>query len=97
MRSKEIIKDLDVVKSISVIANMEGGKLIQKSLRKDLISAIDSLSSKYKTVKPNQIIALCATIKSTLDMLRVFSSAKSNKKMLEEELVKALEEEQTTS
>lgn len=94
MRSKDITKELDAAKSIQVVADMEGGQLIQKTLRKDLISAVDSIANKFKTAKPNQIIAMCATIKATLDMLRVYSNAKTNKKMLEEELEKALKEEQ---
>jgi hypothetical protein len=92
-KSKEIIKDLDKFKGIAVIADMDGGKLIRKTLRKDLLTSIRVVSNKFKELSHAELLAHCAIIKSNINLLDVFSVAKSNAKLLEEELEKALEEE----
>ena len=93
MSKEEIKKDLELSKSIEVIAEMEGGLILQKALRQDLFTAIDIIANQYKTLSHPEMIAYGADIKKSLDLLRVFSRAKKNSQILENELEKILKEE----
>lgn len=92
-QSKEIKKELETQSAINVIASMEGGKIITKALRKDLIVIIDRLSMGYKTMKYEELLALCADLNAKLNLVRVFNNSKTNKKILEQELEEALKQE----
>lgn len=91
-----IADDLDNVSSISVIADMDGGKLLIKSLVKDIISSVDTLCAKYGTLTTQEFVGLSADMKSKIDLVRVLKNSKKNKEylhdLLEQELL-AVEEE----
>lgn len=93
VRSKEIKKDLQNASAISVTAESEGGKIISQSLRSDLLNTVDKLAFKYKDATRDELVSLCASLASTIAMIRVFKNSLKNKMFLAEELQKALDEE----
>lgn len=90
---EEIKKDIKKFSAIDAISNTEGGKIIVKSIQKDVISSIDDLSSKYKTATHIELISLCARLSERLSLLRVLNKAKKLKKLAQEELEFILKEE----
>lgn len=90
---KEIEKDLKNVKALEILAKSDGGKLIQEAVRKDLVVAIDNLANKYKELPHEKLVAYCADLRSQLGLLRLFNSAKSNRKFIEEQLNELYPEE----
>jgi len=89
---KEIEKDLDAVATISALSDMAGGKLLVKNLVIDIVSCVDTLCSKHKTLTMQEFISLCAEMKTKVDMTRVITRARKNKKYLETLLAEALKE-----
>lgn len=89
---EEIKKDLGAVAAITAIADMEGGKTLVKNLLKDVVSCVDSVCSHHETLTLQQFISLGAEMKTKLDMVRVISRSKKNKKYLEELLAEPLQE-----
>jgi hypothetical protein len=93
MTKEDVIKDIQKFSAIDAVSNTAGGKIIVKSLQKDIVSSIDELSSKYKTSSHLEMIALCARLSERLTMLRVLTKAKKLKKLAQEELQFLLDEE----
>jgi hypothetical protein len=92
-KKNEIKEDIIKFSSLDAINNTSGGKILILSLKKDIISSIDELSSKYKTSTHIELIALLARLSERLTMLRVLNRAKDLKKMAQEELDFLLKEE----
>ena len=90
----DIKKDIQKYSSIDAISNSQGGKIVVTSLRKDVVSTIDELISKYKTLSHTEMIALCATLHARLSLLRVLTRAKKLKKYAMEEMEFILKEEE---
>ncbi len=86
-----IAEDLDKYEYLSILADTEGGQLLIKNLRDDVVSAIVSCS-KYKSASHAELMATCATITERLNMLRSLTRAKMNKQGALDALDKALEE-----
>lgn len=89
---KDIADDLDKVAALSALTDTEGGKVLVESLIKDIMSDLDRISSGYKTLTNQEFIGIGASLKTNIDMVRVLSRAKENKKFLEELLEKELQE-----
>lgn len=79
-------KSLKKYSSIEVVSNTEGGKIIIDSIKSDIVSTIDEISSKYKTVSHTELIALSAKLSERLNILRIFNNAPKNKQLVKEEL-----------
>lgn len=94
--SKEIKKELSRVKAIDVLAKSEGGEIIKKNLRKDVLNSIDNLANKYKTSSHQELVGYCASLRANLDLLRVLNNAGKSVKIAEEDLKLALQEEGET-
>lgn len=92
-KKEEIKKDIQKFSAIEAVSNTTGGKILLKSLQKDVVSTIDELSSKYKTTSHLEMIALCAKLSEKLILLRVLNKAKKLKKLAQEELEFILQEE----
>ena len=88
---EEMIKDADSFATLDALAVSEGGKILIKSLKTDIISSILSLV-KYKTASHVELIATCATLTERLNILKVLTRAKINKDGLLKELSEILEE-----
>lgn len=83
---KELIADkVAQYSAIDVISKMEGGKAIINSLQKDLVNYIDKIAYNYETATHAELISMCASIRSTIAMMRLFKNAEDNKKLLQEE------------
>lgn len=93
MTKEDIIKDVQKFSAIDAISATTGGKIVVKSLQKDITSCIDELSSKYKTSSHIELIAICAKLSEKLTLLRVLTKAKKLKKLAQEELEFLLKEE----
>lgn len=89
-----VADDLDAVAAISVLVDIEGGKLLVKSLLKDVIGAMEELGAKYRTLTVQEFIGICADMQSKLDLARVLARSKKNKEYLEAELERMLKEEE---
>ena len=90
----ELIKDdLDIQSSLSALNDSKGGKILVKSLVKDIIDGINEISSKHSNLTQQEFISIGAKIKTSIDMVQILSGAETNKKyyevLLEEELKKA--------
>jgi len=93
MNSKEIKKELDRVKSISVLANSDGGKILVKSFHKDIINDMDKLAYNYASLTHIEMIAICANLRTKLSLLRTFNNSKKNQEIAEKDLEESLKEE----
>ena len=93
MTKDEVKEDIKKYSAIDAVSSTPGGKIVVTSLKKDITSAIDELTSKYKTLNHTEMIALCATLHARLSLLRVLNRAKKLKKLAQEELEFILTEE----
>jgi hypothetical protein len=93
-KKEEVKKDIKKYSAIDAVSSTPGGKVLVTSLKKDITSTIDELTSKYKTSSHIEMIALCATLHARLTLLRVLNRAKKVKKLAQEELEFILKEEE---
>ena len=93
MTKDEVKTDIQKFSAIDAVSGTIGGKIIIKSLQKDIVSSVDELSSKYKTLTHIEMIALCARLSERLTLLRVLNNAKKLKKLAQEEMTFILSEE----
>lgn len=90
---KLIADELDRVAAISAIADMEGGKLLISQLISEIVSSIDTLSTKYRTLTIQEFIGHCADMESKLSLVRTLKKARKNKDIAETDLAEALLQE----
>lgn len=93
MTKEEVTKDIQKFSAIDAVSSTTGGKIIVKSLQKDVVSTVDELCSKYKTASHIEMIACCARLSEKLTLLRVLTKAKNLKKLAQEEMEFLLKEE----
>lgn len=79
----DMVDDLGKISAITVIGDSQGGKILVKSLVSDVVGNVDTLCAKYSTLSLQEFISLCADMKSKLDLIRVITRARKNKKSLE--------------
>lgn len=84
--------DLDKVTAIAIVAESEGGELLVKGLISDVVSSLDTIAVKHSSLSINEFIALGASIKANLDLMRALKRSKKNKKELQGMLEEALQE-----
>lgn len=89
-RSKEIKKDVEKYKSLEVLADSDGGKILIETLNKDVINTVDWLASNFTEVNHTELIARCAVLKSSLATLRTLKNSKKNVELAEDALKEAL-------
>lgn len=90
-KKKAITEDIKLYSSLEAVKNSEGGQIIIESLKKDILSGIDKLTSRYETATHTELIAICAKIGERLSLLRSLARSSKNKKLALEAL-KLLEE-----
>jgi hypothetical protein len=91
-RTEALHDDLKHFKALDALADSEGGSLIVKSLVKDVVANIEQIVANYGTMTHPEFISKSATIKTALDVARILTRAKANKKYVESELEKELSE-----
>lgn len=85
-KEEETKAQIELYGSLEAVANSKGGKVILASLKKDIISCIDSLCSKYPTASQTELIAIVARMSERLALLRSLVRAEKNKKIYIQEL-----------
>lgn len=81
-----IRNDIGTYASIESVANSNGGTLIIKGLKKDVIGSIDVLISSFKTAPDIELRAACASLRERITLLRAFTRASKQKKYAQKEL-----------
>lgn len=93
MANKEDVKDIkdDVkkFKALEAVGSTEGGKLLIKSVLKDIDSAIATLIGSYKTASDSELRAACATLAANYALYNVLNGASDNKKIAMADLKEA--------
>lgn len=83
-------KDIELQKSIAEVGNSKGGKILTKSLLKDVIDSIEKLGNNHSKMSLQEFVSLGAKVRANLDLLQVISRSEGNLKyyqdLLEEEL-----------
>lgn len=88
---KAIAADLDAYASLDAVATSPGGQLLIKSHLKDVVSSVERLCNGYAgTLSHIEMIAICADMKSKLDMVQSLGRASMNKDDAEKALEQAL-------
>lgn len=89
----EIKKDLKNASALDAVQHSEGGKLLVKSCLQDIVSSVDTLAIGYSSLTHIELISNCAKLKERLALYKALTNAKKNKKITEEALREALEED----
>jgi hypothetical protein len=77
---ESVRKDVKTYALLEAVEKSEGGQLIIKGLKKDIVGAIDKLISSYKTAADPELRAHCAVLGERITLLRAFTRAKKQKK-----------------
>src|SRR5665213_1588526 len=81
-----IADDLKTYASLEALTASDGGKLIIKGLRKDILSAIDKLIASYRTAPEIELRTTCAVLGERFTLLRAFVRAPKQKQGAQKEL-----------
>ena len=94
MENRELVKrDIDRFADIETVSETRGGKILIKSLEKDIISGINSIISLYREDSEIKLRATIAQLQANLDVLRVLKNARKNKNYAKKELEMILAEQ----
>ena len=85
MNKEEIQEDIKKYSSLEAVGKSEGGQIILKDIKSDIVSTIDQLA-KYGELSHIELIALCAGLSEKLTMMKIMRNAKKNKDMAIEAL-----------
>lgn len=81
---EEIEKDLQDILAINILSESEGGKLLIKGLKADIVSLVEIMVEKRNIFNLQEYTATACDIKSKLDVVKVLNKSKSNREFLEE-------------
>lgn len=98
MDKKIIEKDIKTYKSLEILAESDGGKILINTLYKDLGNIVDTLSVNAAKLSHIEMVYLCSSIGDKLNIIRTLSKAKLNADMAEtalKEMIEAEKEEST--
>lgn len=87
-----LANDLDDAKALEDLASSDGGRLLTKGLLDDMVSTMESFSTRYKEATMQEFIGWGAELNKMLEIYRSLQRAKDAKKNLKEALEKALSE-----
>lgn len=91
-KQDDIKQDIRKYSALEATAKSDGGKILLDSLKKDIVSAVDELGTKYKTIPHIELVSICAKLSERLTILRIFNRASKLKKMAAEELAFLIEQ-----
>ena len=91
---KIVKKDIGNFSALEALKNSEGGQILIKALKKDILSTIDSISNGYKDSNYETIVSLCAKLSERISMLKTILRSTKNKKLALEELELLLTEDE---
>lgn len=78
---KEIEKDISKYRSLDTLSESNGGKILVKGLKEDIVSIIERLSN-YKELSHIDFIVLASELKAKLTMMQILKNAKDKKAMV---------------
>lgn len=85
---KNIKEEIGVYGDAEAFSKSAGGKKLIMSLESDILDSVLVISVKYKTAAHTELIGLCASLESKLDLLRRMTQAGKKK----EEALKSFDE-----
>ncbi len=91
MSKKEIEETLGNLKAINIAMDSEGGDLLQKTYRKDVLMSMDKLAYNFSTLTHIELVSECAKLHSKLEILRTIKNSKKNEIIAENDLKEILE------
>ncbi len=77
---------LDRYHDLKALADTPGGRVLVDALLSDVVAKTDVLMSQHQSLSHIEMIALCASMKEKMDIVRVLTRAKSNLKELSDAL-----------
>lgn len=83
---EDIIKELEMAKSLLVVKESEGGKMILEGLEKDVANSLDIILSNYKEWEHIRLIAELAKIEAVKELISKLNINQETVKLLETEL-----------
>jgi hypothetical protein len=87
---EELKSEIEKFDNIAHFKDSEGGKLIMKSLVRDMIDGITSMATRHSLMTLQEFISLGAELKSKIDLYDVLVNALGNKNSAQDELEKEL-------
>lgn len=90
---KGIAVDVDNYAALEAITNQQGGKILIATVTADALASIEGICGGYKKLSHPEIMALAASLKANVDMLRTLTRSGKNKDMAMAALEEALREE----
>lgn len=84
---KAIKEDIKTYTSLEALKNSEGGQILMKSLKKDIVFGIDEAVTKFKTASHTELIAILAKVGERLNVYRSIDRSLKNKKLAIEVLL----------
>ncbi len=93
-KKEEITKDLNRLKSISVLKETDGGKILINSCKQDVLNTIDTIRFKYTELSHIELIGQCARLNERLAFLLTLRGVEENKKIAEQDLEELLKEDE---
>lgn len=93
-QKKLVKKEVDTYAAIEAVSNLQGGKILIKSLKKDIVASIDTIISRSKSATNlAELMAPAIALGERLAMLRTLKRATKNKKFALRELEEILKDE----
>jgi hypothetical protein len=94
LKKKAIQKDIGDYSALEAVKNSEGGQIIIKSLKKDILTGINDLTSKVKTASHIELVAIIAKISERLILLQSLERSTKNKELAVEALLEVEDEDE---
>ena len=76
---KEIAADIGKYSDLEALYLTEGGQMLVQGNLDDVMSCINTLSLKYHSLTQSEFIALCAEMKTKLDLVQALAHSPKNK------------------
>lgn len=84
--SKELKDEIRKHNALQALPNLEGGKILVETLKKDITDVINEICLKHKTATHIELVTICVKLNERLNILKMITGAKKRKKAAQEEL-----------
>jgi hypothetical protein len=89
---KLVASDADTYSSLYAVARSDGGKILTKSLARDVMGAVNTLSNSFESLSETALRAICAKLAANLALYKAITNAKDNLDAAQDELSSLLSE-----
>jgi hypothetical protein len=83
---EEIKEELKRISAIDAMIKSNGGKIVMKGLKSDIVAVINDLMNNYKMASHSELIALAARLKERYELYNSFRGIPESKRIVEEDL-----------